>query len=388
MRVAFVVQRYGAEVGGGSELHCRQIAERLAARHQVVVYTSCAKDYLSWRNEYPAGRARAGPLEVHRFPVAEERDLEAFNRLSEQVFAATNSDEREEEWLRKQGPFVPQLVRHLGKHYREHDAFIFFTILYFPCVKGLEAVPWRRILVPTAHDEPALRLRIYERALERPETILYNSPWEERFLRRRCPGLKAHGELGGVGVELPSAPPAGPPPVEGSYVLAGGRIEPGKGFAELLEFFRAFSAARGGRLKLVLIGQQLMPLPEDPSIAYLGFVDETVKHALLAHARAVLIPSPFESLSMLLLEAFAHRRPVLVNATCEVLVDHCVRSGGGLFYADAEEFGLALERILSDPELAAAMGQGGRAYVAQHYTWPRIESAYERILTTFGLVPD
>jgi len=386
VKVAFVVQRYGAEVSGGSELHCRQIAERLAARHDVVVYTSCAKDYQTWRNEYPAGRSRVGPLEVVRFPVAEERDLVAFNRLSEQVFTATNSDEREQEWLRKQGPFVPQLVRHLGKHYKEHDAFIFFTLLYFPCVKGLEAVPWRRILVPTAHDEPALRLRLFEEALARPEAILYNSPWEERFLRRRCERLRARGELAGVGVELPSAPPPAPP-VTGEYVLAGGRIEPGKGFAELLDFFHGYRAAAGDPVQLVLIGQQLMPLPDDPEILYLGYVAEEIKHSLLAHARAVLVPSPFESLSMLLLEAFAHRRPVLVNAACEVLVDHCVRSGGGLFYADGEEFRLALKRILSDRELAAAMGQGGFAYVSQHYTWQRIESVYERTLSALGPVP-
>ena len=48
MRLCFVIQRYGLEVAGGSELHCRWLAGRLAGRHQVQVATTCALDYLEW----------------------------------------------------------------------------------------------------------------------------------------------------------------------------------------------------------------------------------------------------------------------------------------------------------------------------------------------------
>ena len=55
LRLAFVVQRYGDGVTGGSEMMCRTIAERVAPHHTLVVLTSCAVDYSSWENHFPAG---------------------------------------------------------------------------------------------------------------------------------------------------------------------------------------------------------------------------------------------------------------------------------------------------------------------------------------------
>jgi hypothetical protein len=93
------------------------------------------------------------------------------------------------------------------------------------------------------------------------------------------------------------------------------------------------------------------------------------------------VPSPYESLSLLALEAFAVGTPVLANARSEVLVEHCRRSNAGLYYADRWEFTEAVNLLLGDDRLRAAMGRNGQAYINRHYRWSTILTKYERLFT-------
>ena len=166
----------------------------------------------------------------------------------------------------------------------------------------------------------------------------------------------------------------------GSFALYGGRIDPGKGCEELLEYFQAY-VKDGGDATLMLMGVKLMPIPEDPHVRFAGMLpDEERLHALEA-ASVVIVPSPYESLSLLALEAFAVGTPVLANARAEVLVEHCRRSNAGLYYEDRWEFIEGLKLLLRDPDLRAAMGRNGKQYVNRHYRWELIMSKYERLFT-------
>ena len=126
----------------------------------------------------------------------------------------------------------------------------------------------------------------------------------------------------------------------------------------------------------MLVGNAVLPVPTHPRIRHLGFVSDEDKFDAMAAAEVLVMPSFYESLSMVALEAWGLGRPVLANAHCDVLVGQCVRSNAGLYYEDALEFGAALDLLLDNPTLTARLGENGRGYFARHYSWPIIERKY------------
>jgi glycosyltransferase involved in cell wall biosynthesis len=160
--------------------------------------------------------------------------------------------------------------------------------------------------------------------------------------------------------------------------LYGGRIDPGKGCEELIEYFSSY-VAEGGEATLALMGAKLMSLPEEPFIRFAGMLSDSERLHALEAATVVVCPSPYESLSMLALEAFAAGTPVLANARSEVLVEHCRKSNGGLYYANRDEFVECLTLLMRDGRLRAALGRNGRDYVRSNYRWDVILGKYERV---------
>ena len=414
MKVALVVQRYGAEILGGSEYHCRLIAEHLSTGHEVEVLTTCAKEYTTWDNAYPEGTDRIRGVTVRRFANAKTRDLESFNAYSDWIFNNPHTAQDEEAWLQQQGPWCPALIEYLEQHHRSYDALIFFTYLYAPTVLGLRVDPHRSILVPTAHDEPAIRLEMYKDMFTLPAAIAYNTEVERGFLRSRFSVVAKTQEIVGCGVDLPPHldPTGGSPPrgdqhgsdaangttsaisargavfrrrhrLYGPFALYGGRIDRGKGCEELIEYFGTYAESQGDAT-LALMGVKLMPIPEEPYVRFAGMLPETERLEALEAATVVVVPSPYESLSLLALEAFAVGTPVLANARSDVLTNHCQRSNAGLYYADRDEFVELLKLLVHNQELREAMGRNGRAYVRSNYGWQVILDKYEKMIAAVG----
>jgi glycosyltransferase involved in cell wall biosynthesis len=393
VRIAFIVQRYGVEILGGSEYHCRLIAERMTAHHDVEVLTTCARDYITWANEYPEGDDRINGVTVRRFANAHTRDIEAFNRYSDWIFQSPHTRDEEMSWLEQQGPWCPSLLDYLARHARSYDALIFFTYLYAPTVLGLEIAPDRSILTPTAHNEPAIHLDIYKDMFRLPRAIAFNTEVEKAFLKGTFDIRAAAEETVGCGVDLldgssttlgasqanagGDAGRTGLP--EGPFLLYGGRIDAGKGCDQLLDFFGAYKED-GGPATLILMGAKLMPLPEVAWVRYAGLLSERDRLRALKAATVVVVPSPFESLSLLALEGMAVGSPVLCNADADVLVDHCTRSNAGLFYSTQDEFVECLHLLLADRELRERMGRNGKQYVTRNYSWDVIMTKYDRLM--------
>jgi len=385
--VAFVVQRYGPEVTGGSESLARAVAERLAGAYRITVYTTCARDYVTWRNDLAPGDREAAGVRVRRFAVEEERDLDDFNRRSEELYRRPRTRDEELDWLRRQGPYVPRLVEALAADARALHAVVFFTYLYYPTYWGLSlpAVAERSLLVPTTHDEPPLRFAIYDEVFARPRALAFLTPAEEALVGTRFDLGRRPSAVAGMGVEVPATGDGAAfrrtHGLAAPFLLYAGRIDAGKGCAELVAHYARFRA-RGGAADLVLIGTLAMELPDVPGLRHLGYLPESEKQAAMAAASVVVCPSAYESLSIALLEGFAARRPGLVNAASAVLREHCLRSNGGLFYADGDEFVEGLDRLLRDEGLRRAMGEAGRRYVEAEYRWDVVLARYRSLIET------
>jgi glycosyltransferase involved in cell wall biosynthesis len=380
VKLAIVVQRYGAAINGGAELHARYIAERLARHAEVEVLTTCASDYVTWRNELEPGVERGNGVLVRRFPVTHERDPIAFGLQSARVFGEAHSIGDELEWLDAEGPSSPALIEHVAKHARSFDYVMFFSYRYYHAYHGVRAAGMKAILVPTAERDETVGLSIFQPLFRGVRALMYNSPEERAMIQTVSGNQNVPGVVVGVGSDVPAqTQPARfrqKYDIRGPFVVYVGRIDQNKGCTELFDFFQRYLRETQGQLSLVLIGNSLLPIPAHPRIRHLGFLDDGDKFDAIAAADLLIMPSYFESLSMVALEAWALGRPVLANARCDVLKGQCIRSNAGLYYEHPLEFIEALRAIEQNRWLSAALGRNGRQFFREHYDWAVIERKY------------
>ena len=383
VKLACVVHRFGADIAGGSEGHCRLVAQHLAAAHEVTIVTTCAKDHITWRNHYPAGESRDGALRVLRFPVARERSMRRFMDLSDRVFADGASRADEEQWFRENGPEAPELIAYLRDQGSDYDRVLFWAYRYYDSYFGLPVVGDRAVLVPTAEEDPLIHVDAVHEFFARPRGFIFLTPEEASLVGARTPLSGRPAAIIGCGLD-PASPAAGAASlatlgIADPFVLYLGRVDPNKGCGAMLRHFEKY-AALGRSVQLVVAGPASMPIPEHPLIRPLGFVSDEVREALLTNARALVMPSPFESLSMVLLEAWNRALPALVNARCKVLRGQVERADGGLYYGNAVEFAAALDFLIEHPAEATQLGRQGLAYVEREYRWPTVMAKIESVL--------
>lgn len=381
-RIAIVVQRCHERLVGGAESLAWQYAQLLAADYDVDVLTSTASDYMKWDNDLEVGVEQREGITIRRFHVARGRTA-YFHALHRNMLTAFDaSAEREpaqrycwpealeEEFVRAQGPNCPDLLSHLTEHGDDYAAVFFLTYLYPLTLDGISALRHRRwALIPTLHDEPPAYLKVFARMARSAPRILWNTQAERRL------GVQIwEHDAGNVVSMTVATQPAVPAREAKPYVLYCGRIDVSKGCAQLLDGFQAYKTANpSSPLQLILTGNDVLGVGSRPDVRYLGFVDEQRKFELMAGAVAFVQPSPYESLSIVLLEAMAQSTPVIVNGQCEALVEHVEASGSGFVYYGQDEFHEALDAVLAlDATGRHEQGARARAYVLANYSREQI----------------
>jgi len=379
--ILIVVQRYGDEVVGGSEGHARVVASRLARSHRVEVATTTAADYWTWAPFYPAGTSELGGVRVHRFAVAEGRDPD-FKAFESKVLSGDHALADEEEWLRKQGPHCPALLDFLHWQGDDYDAVLFYTYIYEPTARGLPIVPERSALISTAHDEAPLRLAPYRALFQLPRAFGFLTPEERDLVHRTFRNEHIPHEMLGLGLDAPGAYDVAAfraaHGLEGELVLYLGQVSEGKGCDELLAAWTEYRSRPNARpATLVLAGTLRMAVPDRADVVALGRIPDAEKYAALAAADALVLPSRFESLGIVLLEAWQVGTPVVVRADNPVTAGQVARSGGGVTYRDAASFGAALDRAIATRK---ALGAAGREWVERESSWDAFDARLEQLV--------
>jgi glycosyltransferase involved in cell wall biosynthesis len=323
-------------------------------------------------------------IPVNRFRVTRPRDPHVFGHVQNIVFHEEHAMADELRWLEEEGPLVPGLLDELEKREEEFAYFIFFSYRYYHSYWGVKRLAHKAILVPTAEHDQVIYLNLFRDFFTLPAAIVYNSPEEKELINRISGNAAVRGDVVGIGSEIPdvfdpktTGEKLG---IQGNYFVYIGRLDENKGVPELFRFFLRLLAEAKVDLKLLLIGKAYVPVPEHSNIIHVGFQGNKEKFDLLSGARFLVMPSQYESLSMVVLEAWAVGKPVLANGRTDVLRGQCLRSQAGLSYTNYDEFREAFLVLQENEGLRERLGENGRKFFYDHYAWDKIESKYLEII--------
>jgi len=411
-KIAIVVQRYGLEINGGAELHARLLAEKLSTVYEVEIITTCAIEYEFWDNYYPEGTQHINGITVRRFKT-EKKDLKKFNLFSKILrnrykydrkkvswfnfpyllfkrFQYRNKAFNFKEWLEVQGPLSHDLINFIKEKKENYKAFIFFTYLYHPANIGIREVSKKSILIPTAHDEPQFYLEGYGDLFSNAKSIIYNIQTEKDLVEKVYPQVKnISSSIAGIGFDDYDFSMTALPDRFSSkkYFIYIGRIVEDKGCVMMIDYFRKFKIAHPEfkDIQLVLVGKNSLDkkITQGDDIILTGFVDHELKNTLLANACALIMPSFYESLSLITLEAMMMKIPVIVNKNCDVLYSHIKKSGTGKSFTNDTEFSETLNFYLHYKNKDyLAEGAKAKKYVLDHYSWDTVIQKFSSVINS------
>lgn len=398
-KIAFVVIRYGEDVNGGAEVHCRMLAERLTPYYEVEVLTTTTREFGRPERDFPEGVSLEHGVTVRRFkphPADGEHHARYRNAtrktrrlrcllsglgllgpiasLHPVWHRGMQTDRR---YLESQPDHTPEMLHFIAERQDEYAAFLFLNFYFSQTVLGSALVPEKSILIPLAHPVKSLYLPILTAMFTQVKHIAFNTAAERELCRRAFGRRMAPSSLVGVGIE--EVPAASWSEVQAryglpdKYVLYLGRVTRGK-INDLIPRFSRYRQEVNPQARLVLAGgiDPDFPQPDDPGIVLTGYVSDAEKSAIVRHAAVMVNPSHTESLSLLMLEALANDVPTLVNGKSEVMKEHCKISGAALWYDNERDFRRHLHRLLTDEAQREKLHGKGPAYVGAHYDWPQI----------------
>ncbi len=390
--ITLVSPWYGPDTAGGAETQARSLARALhAIGVPVRVWSSTGRDsfHPDAQHHYPPGNSELDGIPLWRFvpsPAGDDGVPRFFRQHPELLPPLERFTVHE---MRLLGSLLnsDELYKAV-RHAPEPTRFLFIPYAFPTTFWGALIAPERSFVLPCLHDEPYARYTTYRYLLRRVRGVLCNSHPEADLVRRLADVGEGQVHVPGEGIALSprgdaetfrqAILPALLPPLPSSSqdehpptLLYVGRRDESKNFGLLLAYVREYWARRGRRLRLIVAGRNPITLPPSlrPLVLDAGYLDEEAKHHAYAAADVFVLPSLYESFSIVLMEAWLQGTPALVHRGCAVTSDHCQRSGGGLTFGDFGTFAAALDVLLPRPDLRQTLGNRGRNYVLATCRW-------------------
>ena len=392
IKVAFVVQRYGKTIIGGSEKLVSNYAKKLSEHldWSIDIYTTTADNYLTWHHTFPVGKEKeTNKITIFRYRPSRQKNTTIFraykfimtpvaNWLRKWKISRKIAQFIEVIWINLQGPVCPKLLIDLKENEHQYQKIFFFTYLYWPTIWGLSAFPNKAVVVPTAHDESPFYFSIVGNSLRCASHILAISHSELLLLKERLPTCHDRIHLVGVGLESWCLEPLNPfKSINQNYLLYLGRISKGKNVHQLISWYLNFMASSSSILPLVIAGKkdEHFSIVENENIRFMGQVSEKERQRLIQGASCVINPSLFESLSLIVIEALAAGTPVLVNHHCPILQFYSSQSPIVFSYQTKEEFKTQLSKILALEKRGDWLEQSriqSKEWAINEFKWSRV----------------
>ena len=387
-RFAFVLPRYGKGFAGGAEMLCGELARKLAIRgDHIEILTTCARDNRSWANELEPGISEIDGITVRRFKV-DQRDLESWIPKQLAIHDGMRLPlEDQLEWM-QHSVNSEGLYRHIAEYGQSFDLIFFAPYLFGTTFWGSLIYPDRSVLVPCLHDECYAYTEVIQSMFRQVKGCLFNTLPEQELCHRLYGPVK--GGVVGMGFEPDGASGDCPTYFDDNlpYLVYLGRKETGKNVHLLLDLFveAKDKALIPERVKLVIAGGgdfadlHRNHLLDRVDLVDLPHISEEQKKSLLRHAVCLVQPSLNESFSIVLMEAWLQKTPVVVSADCAVTRHQVVNSGGGLYYSGLDDFSGVINCLSTESNLRQELGNAGQGYVLTEYDWDAVLNRFDSTL--------
>lgn len=381
--IAFVCPWFGENIPGGAEMELRGLTTHLAASGMdLEILTTCVEKFSSdWNVDYyKAGIDTVCGLKVRRFPVR-KRDVKKFDAVNYKFMNNLPVSEADEKIYMQEMVNSPALYDYIRDNKDKYALYVYIPYMFGTTYEGAAQCLDKTVLIPCLHDESYAYMKLFAKRYSQVAGMIFHSKPEYELAERLYGDGYAGVVLGeGVDTGLSYDPERFRKKygVKDPFILYAGRKEEGKNVHTLLKYFAQYKKDNHNDLKLVLVGGGQIAIPDSikGDVCDLGFVSLQDKTDAESAALLLCNPSKFESFSLVIMESWLCKRPVIVYGGCEVTRNFVSESNGGLYFNGYYEFMGAVNYIMSHPDVADIMGNNGYEYVNNEFAWDVIVRKY------------